>query len=144
MDNLILLSDNVSIIYIKMNDILKILVVEDEGFIMKLLIKRLAEFDFEVLKAIDGKEGLDIALKEHPDLILLDIVMPRMDGIEMAKRLRKDEWGKDVPIIFLTNLCSKVHEAESLGIHEYIIKSNTNIDELCYVIRQKLSLPLPV
>ena len=120
----------------------KILVVEDEKFIMKLLSKRLKEAHFNIFQASDGEEGLRLALEHHPDLILLDIVMPRMDGLEMAKKLRCDEWGKDVPIILLTNLCSKVHEAEALDIHEYIIKSNIDIDELLFVIGKKLSLPL--
>lgn len=57
--------------------------------------------EFHALGAKDGEEGLELALKEKPDLILLDVIMPKMDGMTMMKKLRKDNWGKKVPIILL-------------------------------------------
>ena len=82
-----------------------ILIVEDELPLLKVYADRFSEEGFLVLKASNGQEGLDIAMKEKPDLILLDILMPIMDGLTMMQKLRENKiWGKTVPIILLTNL----------------------------------------
>jgi len=81
-----------------------ILIVEDDELLRKMYAKKLSDLGYGVSQAVNGKEGLDIALKEKPALILLDIRMPVMTGTEMMKELRKNEWGKSVPIIILTNL----------------------------------------
>ena len=83
----------------------KIAVIEDEEVISKSLVGELEDAGFEVITAFDGEYGLQLVLKEKPDLILLDIVMPKMDGVTMMKDLRESgEYGKRVPIILLTNL----------------------------------------
>jgi len=82
----------------------KILIVEDDALLLKMYSKMLADSSYEVKEAVNGKKGLEIALAEKPDLILLDIKMPVMNGMEMLKELRKDSWGKSVPVIILTNL----------------------------------------
>src|SRR5882724_12815069 len=83
----------------------KILIVEDEEAMLRLLSDALSEAGFQVVTAKDGVQGLGNAKTYHPDLILLDIILPEMDGITMMKTLREtDEWGKNVPIIVLTNL----------------------------------------
>src|ERR1035437_10270979 len=82
-----------------------ILVVEDEPALLKIYANQMSEEGFLVLRANNGQEGFDIAIKEKPDLILTDILMPVMDGMTMMQKLRKvDSWGKNVPIILLTNL----------------------------------------
>ncbi|MBX4201029.1 response regulator [Candidatus Parcubacteria bacterium] len=82
-----------------------ILIVEDELPLLNVYADRFDEEGFSVFKANNGQEGLDIAIKEKPDLILLDILMPVMDGLTMMQKLREDNtWGKTVPIILLTNL----------------------------------------
>lgn len=81
-----------------------ILIVEDEKPAAKVLQEKFSTEGFETLVAEDGVEGLRISLEKKPDLILLDILMPKMDGLAMMQELRKDPWGKKVPIIILTNL----------------------------------------
>lgn len=82
-----------------------ILIVEDEPALLKAYVERFGEEGFSVLKAANGQEGFDAALKGKPDIILLDILMPVMDGLTMMQKLRENTlWDKTVPIIFLTNL----------------------------------------
>lgn len=84
---------------------IKILVVDDDEAIKRSLVNVLKEAGFTVILANDGVEGFSIALHEHPQLILLDISMPNLDGMTMMKKLRNSgEWGKTVPVILLTNL----------------------------------------
>lgn len=83
----------------------KILAVEDDPSVRQALTNKLTREGFTVHEAKNGIEGLSAAQKFHPDLILLDILMPRMDGLTMMKKLRAtSEWGKKVPIILLTNV----------------------------------------
>ena len=82
-----------------------ILVVEDEPALLKIYANQMSEEGFLVLRANNGQEGFDIAIKEKPDLILTDILMPVMDGLTMMQNLRENKaWDKTVPIVFLTNL----------------------------------------
>ncbi len=82
----------------------KILIVEDDLDLLEVLRKKFTLEKFQVSQAPDGKIGLEEALRNHPDLILLDILMPVMDGMTMLGKLREDSWGKEVPVILLTNL----------------------------------------
>ena len=118
-----------------------ILVVEDETPLARVLKERLAREGFRVLVAYNGKEGLEVALEEHPDLLLLDIVMPVMDGMTMIKELRKDEWGKDAQVILLTNLCDnlKISESMETGVHDYLVKSDWTLEEIVKKINEKLA-----
>ena len=81
----------------------RILIVEDEVPMLEALVNTFEENEFFALKATDGQVGLEVALKEHPDLILLDLILPKMDGMTLMKKLRQDPWGKNVPIIVVTN-----------------------------------------
>ncbi|MCK5356972.1 MAG: response regulator, partial [Elusimicrobiales bacterium] len=95
---------------------------------------------YEVLTASDGQSGLDAAIAKKPDLILLDIMMPKMDGMTMLKKLRQHPNGKRVPIIILTNLSSeeKLIEANKEGVTDYFIKSDWEIEELPDLVANKL------
>ncbi len=107
--------------------------MEDEAPLLKALEEELGEGEeFKVLTAKDGKEGIDLALKERPHLILLDLLMPTMDGIAMLKQLRKDSWGKDVKVIILTNLQDreKVAEAVENRVYDYLVKSNWQLGDV--------------
>ena len=81
----------------------KVLVIEDDVPMLDALVNTLEENEFFTLKAADGEDGLAVALNEHPDLILLDLILPKMDGMTVMKKLRQDNWGKTVPIIIVTN-----------------------------------------
>ncbi|MBU0647120.1 response regulator [Patescibacteria group bacterium] len=118
----------------------KILIVEDEVILCNVLYDKLIREGFIALKAGDGKEGIEVALREHPDLILLDIIMPVMDGITALKKLREDEWGKDVKIIILSNLNDneRVAEAMSQGTYDFFVKSDWNLEDVVIKIRKMI------
>lgn len=120
----------------------KILIVEDEESLLKLLSESFIENGIDVLGAVDGEQGLKMALEEHPDLILLDIILPKMDGITMLKKLREDERGKDVKVIILSNLSDseRVEEAMQKGVYDYLIKSNWNLADVINKVKEKLNL----
>lgn len=117
-----------------------ILIVEDELSLSNAIREKLTHEGFVVLVAKNGEEGLEIALREHPDLILLDIIMPVMDGITMLKRVRVDAWGKDAKIIILTNLSEpeKVADALAHGTYDYLVKSDLKIKDLVTKVKETL------
>ena len=118
----------------------KILIVEDEMAILNVLADKFTLEGFEVAMAKNGQEGLKIALENHPDLVLLDIVMPIMDGMTMLGELRKDLWGKDVSVIFLTNLsdASRVLQSLDQGVNDYLVKSDWKIKDIVEMVKGKL------
>ncbi len=123
----------------------KILVVDDEKLLRKALKDKLSSEGFDVLEAKDGEEGLKKALSEHPDLILLDVMMPKMDGTEVVKKLQEDKWGKNVKIIMLTNVSDPVKVAEAteagsqnMTVYDYMIKSDWKLEEVVERVRTKL------
>ena len=121
-----------------------ILVTEDEKILRDVLGSKLISEGFGVLKAKNGEEGLEISLREHPDLILLDLLMPKMDGMTMFKKLREDIWGKTVPVIILTNL-SGADEERNKDITEleptyYFIKTDKSLEEIVEKIKERLGL----
>ena len=123
------------------NHIKKILVVEDEETLQKAFLAALTgEEGVKLFQAFNGVEGLEIALAEHPDLILLDIIMPKLGGVKMLEELRKDKWGKEVPVIILTNLNvkEKIAEAAQSNVYDYFIKSDWDISEIVDKVKEKL------
>ncbi len=117
----------------------KILIVEDELSLRNALRDKLTHEGFSVLEAKNGEEGLEAALREHPDIILLDIIMPVMDGATMLNKLRHDPWGTKVAVIILTNL-SEAEDSlmRSRGSLDYIVKSNWKIEDVVAKIRERL------
>lgn len=118
----------------------KVLVIDDEKVLMELLVSKMQQAGFAALGARDGQEGLDMALKEKPDLILLDIVMPKMDGITMIKKLREDKWGKSAPVIVLSNLntAESVERSMAAGVFDYLVKVDYSLDDLVEIAKKKL------
>jgi len=108
--------------------------------LLDILVSMFTIEGFNVIKAEDGQEGLDVALEHHPDLILLDIVMPKMNGMDVLQKLRKDEWGKNVPIILLTNLSDseKVEDAMKYGVYDYLIKTDWELKDVVKKVKEKL------
>lgn len=121
----------------------KLLIVEDDEALSSLLADKFRADGFEVVLSVDGQDGLKQALSWKPDMILLDIVMPKMDGMTMLHKLREHEESKAMQIILLTNLSDtdKVYEAMSNGVFDYLVKSNWEIDDLVKEVRAKMSLP---
>ncbi|MCX5681674.1 MAG: response regulator [Candidatus Omnitrophica bacterium] len=102
----------------------RILIVDDEADLVKMIALRLRQADFEVLVAYDGQEGLEKARKEVPDLILLDLMLPKLDGYKVCRLLKFDQKYKDIPIVILTARGEKSDEELVLeaGADAYITK----------------------
>ena len=117
-----------------------ILIVEDDLDLMEVLIKRFEQASFKVLQAVDGKVGLAEAKKNRPDLILLDIIMPVMDGMTMLAKLREDAWGKNAAVIMLSNLSDEIKVAEAMknNVYDYLVKADWNLDEIVQKVRERL------
>lgn len=120
----------------------KILIVEDDEILAKMYLKKLEHEGFTVENAYSGEEGLKAVNKEKPDLILLDIMMPGIDGFAVVKQLKADDNTKNIPIIILTNLGTSqifVDEAKMLGVNEYLVKYKTSASEVVTKIKEELS-----
>lgn len=116
----------------------KVLIIEDETVLLELFADKFISEKFETLQATTAEKGLQLALKNKPDLILLDIILPKMDGISMLKILREDSWGRSVPVIILSNVTDqqKVSEAMRLGVYDYIIKTNLILNDLAKQVKE--------
>ncbi|HVY67314.1 MAG TPA: response regulator, partial [Patescibacteria group bacterium] len=120
----------------------KILIVEDERALLLVLADKFRREGFLTLEAEDGHSALDAATNLHPDLILLDLVMPGMDGLAMLKKLREDKWGNRVPVLILSNLSDpeQISEANGRGVIEYMVKSNWGLDDVVGKVKQTLGI----
>lgn len=120
-----------------------ILIVEDEAPLRESLKTALQKNNFDIITATTGKEGLESIMRLRPDLILLDIMMPEMDGIAMAEALVKLPNYKGIPIIALSNIndIELFKSAIQHGVNDYLVKSDWDLDELVAKIINKLQVP---
>jgi DNA-binding response OmpR family regulator len=121
-----------------------ILIVEDEVSLRNALCIKFGREGFYAIDAKDGEAGLEIAFKKRPDIILLDMVMPKLDGMAMLKKLREgDEWSKTVPVILLTNLgADDEHRNKTISKDhnvQYLVKSDWAIGDLVEKVRETVS-----
>ncbi len=108
----------------------KILIAEDDKFLTKLLSLRLEKSDFEIISSFDGEEAIEKIKKENPDLIILDLILPKKDGFEVLEEMKKI--GKEkIPVIVLSNLGQDldVEKALSLGAKDYIVKTEIPLSQ---------------
>jgi len=115
-----------------------VLIVEDEPDIRDAMADALTSAGFHTLSAKDGIEGLSVATQEQPDVILLDLVMPNMDGNEMLEKLRQDPWGRSAKVIILTAM-DDIHNVASTHEHkisDYIIKTHNSLREIVNKVRE--------
>jgi response regulator RpfG family c-di-GMP phosphodiesterase len=119
-----------------------ILIVEDEKPLLKALTEKFAHEGFRVLTAENGEKGAALALEVKPEIILMDIVMPKMDGIAVIKKLRADPTTKAIPIILLTNLYDneRLAEAGKDGVFDYLIKSDWKLEDVVKKVKEKLNI----
>ena len=122
------------------NDKKKVLIVDDEEAKRTAVGQALQDEGFATEEADNGKIGLEKALKSHPDLILLDIRMPVMGGLDMLKELRKDEWGKEVTVVLFSSYADpdQISQALALGAQDYLLKSSYDLDEVVQQLKSKL------
>lgn len=120
----------------------KILIIEDDTNLSPLLAGVFKSEGFQVSTAGDGEKGLMLALVEHPDIILLDIILPKMDGITMLKKIREDKWGKNVPVIILSNLSAveDLSKAMEAGAFEYLVKTDWEPKDIVTKVKETLKM----
>jgi DNA-binding response OmpR family regulator len=119
----------------------KILIVEDDKFLRELIAKKLKNEGFDVVEAIDGEEGLKKIKEERPDLVLLDLILPGIDGFEVLARVKEDPNLAQIPVIILSNLGQReeVERGLKLGARDYLIKAHFTPGEIVEKIKNILS-----
>lgn len=120
----------------------QILIVEDDLPLLKMFSEKMRFEGFGVFEAKDGEEGLKLALKEHPDIISLDVHMPKMDGIAMLSKLREDKWGETAPVIIWSAYRdeTKLAQAKALGVTDFLVKSDWALNDIVGKIKEKLGV----
>lgn len=118
-----------------------ILFIEDEAGLQKTLGSALEQEGFRVISALNGEIGLRLAKENPPELILLDLILPRKNGFEVLKSLREDDATRRVPVIVLTNLedISDIQKVLDAGATTYLVKSNYSLEEIVEKIKQAAS-----
>jgi CheY-like chemotaxis protein len=119
----------------------RILIVDDEPALLTALVDKFTRAGFIVNIAENGKEGLESAFKYKPDLILLDIIMPVMDGMTMLYKLRQERWGNSIKVILLTNLSDPGIISQSIvqKVNGYLVKSDWKINDVVGEVKKKLA-----
>ncbi len=110
----------------------RILFIEDEAALQKTFSDILKSEGFEIISALDGETGLNLAKKENPDLILLDLILPKIHGLDILKEIKQNENTKNIPVIVLTNIESieKIDKALELGATTYLVKSDYSLEDV--------------
>jgi len=119
----------------------KVLIVEDDRFFIDLLAKHLSQANFAVLFANTGEEALQMIKTEIPTVVLLDILLPQIDGFDVLTQMKADERTKDVPVILLSNLGSKenLERSKQLGAYNFLIKATVSLDQIIKETQKAIS-----
>ena len=117
-----------------------VLIIEDDVFLGDLMAKKLEDSGFKVVKAIDGQEGLEKAVTAKPNLILLDLILPGMDGFEVLKKIKDNPQSSSVPVIILSNLGQRedIERGFDLGAQDYLVKAQFTPDEIVERVKKPL------
>ena len=118
----------------------KILFIEDEKSFQEILGQALKQQGFEVKEALNGQDGLDLVAKFDPDLILLDLILPKLNGFEVLEKIKGNEATKNIPVIILTNLenSEDIQRVLELGAFDYLVKSNYSLNEIINKVKGAL------
>lgn len=110
----------------------KILIIEDDKFLRELIVSKLSMEKFEILEAVDGEEGIKKIQSEKPNLILLDLILPGIDGFEVLSKMKQDVSLKSIPVIILSNLGQRddVEKGLKLGAVDYLVKAHFTPNEI--------------
>lgn len=119
----------------------KIVLVEDDSALANALTEALKAAGFEVTAAIDGEEGVRMITEQKPDLILLDEILPKLEGLEVHKKLKEHEELSKIPVIMLTNVedPKKVSKALEQGLKDYLIKADWSVGDIVEKVKEKLA-----
>lgn len=123
-----------------MEDKKKILIIEDEKFLLEMYDMRLTAAGFEVITALEGKEGLHLAVEKKPDLIILDIVLPEISGYEILRMLKKDPDTEDITVLVFSNLGQEeeIQKGLDLGASDYVVKTEVTPSQLVEKVKKML------
>ncbi|HRZ95253.1 MAG TPA: response regulator [Candidatus Moranbacteria bacterium] len=118
----------------------KICIVDDDNFILEIYGIKLRQKDFEVVTARNGREGFDVIKAENPDVAIIDIMMPEIDGVGLIQALRKDSNLSRIPVVVLTNTDSPevLNRIKKLNIHFYIVKALSNPQKVVDIVEEVL------
>ena len=118
----------------------KILIIEDDKFLRELIVRKLIQEKFEIFEAIDGEEGLKKMKEAKPDLVLLDLILPNMDGFEVLRRMKEDISLAQVPVFILSNLGQRkdIEKGLKLGAVDYLVKAHFTPNEIIEKIKVAL------
>ncbi len=124
------------------NEKIKILLIEDDSFLSNMYTTKFELENFEVIVAKDGEKGLKLAACEMPSMILLDILLPKMDGFKVLKALKNNKATSHIPVILLTNLSQKneIEQGLSMGAEDYLIKAHFMPSEVVEKIKGVLGI----
>jgi len=117
-----------------------ILIIEDDEFLRALVAKRLEQVGFRVAVAVDGESGLAAAAEHHPALILLDLLLPGMNGYEFLEKIKARDDLRTIPVVAFSNLGQRedIAKAQALGVDDFLIKANFTLDDLVAKIKERL------
>jgi CheY-like chemotaxis protein len=123
-------------------DMTKILLVEDDPILSQMYLKIFESESYEVVIAQDGDEGVAKTKSEKPDIVLLDIMLPKMSGIDVLELIKKDPETKEIPVVVLTNLAGEKdsERAMALGAAKYLIKNQYKPTEVEQIVKDVLSI----
>lgn len=118
----------------------KILIVEDDKFLRDLISQKLLKESFDIAQAVDGEDGIKKIKEEHPDLILLDLILPGIDGFEVLTQMKADPSLVSIPVIILSNLGQKedIEKGLKLGANDFLIKAHFTPGEIIEKIKNVL------
>lgn len=138
---MLLFAISASLIKINLKNMKKILFIEDESALQKSLGELLRKKGYEVISALDGEAGLKLAKETNPDLILLDLILPKIHGLKILEQLKSMAETKDIPVIVLTNIegSAEIERAIELGAKTYLVKANYNLEDVAEKIITVLS-----
>lgn len=122
------------------NHIPTILVIEDEKSLLKAWVQKFEREGFKVLTASEGAEAVDTAFKNHPDMIVVDLVMPGSDGLYVIKKLREDKWGTKVPVMFLNSWRDPQSLSQGQASREEHLGSSWNLEQIVNKVEEKLEV----
>lgn len=116
----------------------KVMMIEDDKFLRDLAVKKITQAGYQMVTAVDGAEAVAVAIKEKPSLILLDIILPGMDGFEVLRNLKENTQLKNIPVILMSNLGqeSDIERGTQLGAVEYLVKAHYTLDEIVEKIKK--------
>ena len=119
-----------------------LLIVEDEPALLDVLCKKMSELDCTVITATDGQEAIELIERQHPSVVLLDIVMPRKNGFDVLKEMRLNLHDNN-PVIIISNLERQedVETGKNYGVKDYVIKSNISMRQLVTMVSSALQEP---